>query len=242
MLTDLAQAPVGVSLCINRIPDEAFASRMERLGLREGTQLMRLSEMVSVSPVKVRGAKGDAVISAWLAGQVVIHLDDGRRIPLPECPPRASGHVEGVTGHDAVESSLYELGIAENDRITVIRRVPPMKYHCTVDGQHGAWMHEGLAAHLIGDTAEGPAQFSSVGVGEEFVVRRILPGDDAVPALASMKVAPGATLVLTSVSVSPDVRFSAVNPVACVTRDGLRLYFREQDAAGILVVVVEDES
>lgn len=253
MLTDLLSAPAGLSLHVVKIIDEAFAVRLLRMGIGSGTQMMRLDEAVAVCPVKVRvekkhlaekkergakkiyGLKGDAVLSAWLSTRMVMHLNDERRIPLPECPPGSYGHLEGVTGNDIVESSLRELGIEENDSLRVIRKLPPMNYRCTVNGKQEAWMNESLAAHVLGDTSEGPAQFSSVGVGEEFVVRKILPGEDAKTALTLMNVSPKARLILNSVSVSPNFCFSAQNPVVCVSKDGLRLYFQSEDARGIMV-------
>ena len=231
----LTDAPIGVSLSVNRIADNDFAGRIARLGLYEGSQLMRLNESVAVYPVKVRGLKGDAVISGWLAGRVVIHLDDDRRLPLLECAPGDAGHVEGITGQEIVEDSLKELGIVENDRIVFVRRLPPMTYSFSVAGKGKAQMNESLAAHVLGDTPGGQAQFSSVGAGEVFTVRRILAGEDAEATLASLNVQPGAELTLLGVSASHDLHFSDHCPVACVTKDGLRLYFHEQDAAGIYV-------
>lgn len=241
MLTNLATAPKGVSLCISDITDEAFAGRMARLGLYRGARLMRLDESVTAGPVKVRGSRGDTVLSGWLAGQVVIHLDDDRRIPLLECSPGESGHVEGITGLGDVEESLTELGIAEHDRISFLRRIPPMNYSFYVTGKDKQpvrqkfRMNEFLAAHILGTTSEGPAQFSSVGMGENFTVRRILPGEDAETALASMHVTPGAQLVLESVSISHDMHFTSDAPITFVTKEGLRLYMTETDAARILV-------
>lgn len=241
MLTKLVNAPKGVSLSISDIAGEDFAARMARLGLYKGARLMRLDESVTMGPIKVQGSLGNAVLSGWLAGQVVIHLEDGRRIPLPECSPGDSGHVEGITGQDVVEESLRELGIAEHDRIVFLRRIPPMNYafHVTGEDWQGSRqrfrMNEFLAAHVLGTTEEGPAQFSSVGMGENFTVRRILPGEGAEAALASMNVVPGAQIVLESVSISHDMHFTHHAPVACVTKEGLRLYMTEADAQRIIV-------
>lgn len=241
-MTTLADAPIGRSLRINRIVGTDFAARMARMGLYEGAKLLRLADTSSIGPVKVRGSKGDAVLSGWLAGQVVIHLDDDRRLPLLECRARDSGHVEGVTGQTVVEDSLRELGFAEGDRLEFIRRVPPMAYTYSVNGKGKYSMDESLAAHIVGDTPSGPGQFSSVGVSESFVVRRILPSDHAESTLASLKVTEGAELVLFSVSATQALDSGPEHNIACASRDGMRLYFREQDAMGILVSVEAEPS
>lgn len=235
MLTTLAQAPVGASLVVARIAGEDFAARMARLGLYEGIRLMRLDETITVGPVKVRGVKGDAILSGGLAEHVVIHLDDDRRLPLLECAPRDSGHVEGTTGQTAVEDSLKELGIVEGDRIELVRRIPPMRYTFSVNGKGKVQMDENMASHLLGDTPEGPAQFSSVGIGVVFTVRRILPGDKADATLASLQVHPGTELVLFAVAVSQPLHFAKESPVACMTKSGMRLYFHAEDAEAIFV-------
>lgn len=235
MLTPLAQAPIGTSLVVARIAGEAFAARMARLGLYEGIRLMRLDENIAVGPVKVRGLKGDAILSGGLAEHVVIHLDDDRRLPLPECAPRDSGHVEGITGQTDVEDSLRELGIVEGDRIEFVRRIPPMLYTFTVNGKGKHQMDENTAAHLLGDTPERQAQFSSVGIGEVFTVRRILPGEQADTTLASLQVRPGAELVLIAVAISQPLGPAHENPVACMTKSGMRLYFHTEDAEAIYV-------
>ncbi len=243
---NLQEAPVGIPLSITHISGGAFPARMERLGLYEGARLMRLDKVDSIGPAKVRTPKGDAILSAWLAGKIVIHLDDGRRIPLPECKNGDSGHVEGVTGQSAVEEALKELGIVENDRITFLRSIPPMIYKFSLyspslaqeSARQKSQISEALASHLFGHTPEGPAQFSSVGVGTPFTVQRILPGGEAEATLAALHVTAGMELILESVAISHEVRLSQDAPVACVTKEGLRLYFHEQDAAKIFVAPV----
>lgn len=234
MRITLDKAPVGQSLYIDRIVGADFADRMGRMGLYEKAWLMRLNESVAIGPVKVRCNGATAILSGWLAGQMVIHLDDDRRLPLPECSPGDRGHVEGIAGQKQVEASLFALGITEGDGIKCIRRIPPMTYRFRVNGRKER-INEGFAAHILGSTAEGQTQFSSVGVGEVFAVQTILPGADAQPTLIAMGVAPGAELILTGVSVSHDLDLAPDHPIACVTRDGMRLYLREQDAAGIFV-------
>lgn len=235
MTCTLAQAPIGHPLHISRIIGADFSARMSRLGLYEGARLLRINEAAALGPVKVRTAHGEAVLSGWLAGQIVIHLDDNRRVPLLECHPLESGHLEGVTGQDMVEDSLHALGITGGDWLQFLRRMPPMAYAFSVRGKGKARMSESLAAHVLGETADGVRQFSSVGMGEVLTVTRILEGEVASASLAALHVTVGAELMLISVSASPELGRSADHPVACETRDGMRLYFREQDAAAIIV-------
>lgn len=100
MLISLAKAPIGVPLVLGKISDPGFAARLGRLGLAQGTALMRISDGREAGPVKVRGTRGEAVLSGGLAAKVIMRLDDGRRLPLLECGPGEAGHVEGLTGHE----------------------------------------------------------------------------------------------------------------------------------------------
>lgn len=233
----LDQAPLGVALTVGKISDPGFAARMSRLGVFEGSTLTRLNEEITIDPVKVDGPKGNVVLSAWLAAKVVLHRDDDKRLPLLECKPGDSGHVEGLTGHDAVETSLGRLGVVENDRLTLVRRLPPMLYHAVVDGKHRVQLSTGLACKVLGQTPTGERQFSSVGVGEPFTVESILAGEDAAGTLAGMHIHPGVKLELTSVGSSQCVGSKAHHPIVCVTMDGLRLYFQQGDAARLLVSI-----
>jgi Fe2+ transport system protein FeoA len=235
MLTTLADAPVGVSLVVTRIAGQGFAARMARLGLYEGVFMTRLDDSVAIGPARIIGPAGEVTLSGWLAARVVIHLDDDRRLPLLECTPGDCGHVEGLTGHHDIEETLAMLGVRENDRITFVRRLPPMLYKAVLDGKDRVQINEGLAAKIFGDTPSGSAQFCSIGVGEEFTVRRILAGAHAADTLAALGIRPGSRLSLTQVAAGQVVSFSGKTPVVCTTREGLRLYFQEKDAERIFV-------
>ena len=235
MLTTLAAAPVGVPLVIDRIAGHDFAARMSRLGLYEGAILTRLDDSVAIGPAKIRGPGGEVTLSGWLAAKVIVHRDDDSRLPLLECVPGDSGHVEGITGHQEIEEILAMLGVKENDRITFLRRLPPMLYRAVVDGKERVQINEGMAAKILGDTPSGTAQFCSVGVGERFTVRQILAGAHASESLESLGIRPGVRLELTQVAAGQVVTLSQKTPIVCTTRDGLRLYFQDKDAARIFV-------
>ncbi len=235
MLTTLAAAPVGVPLIIDRIAGHDFAARMSRLGLNEGVSLTRLDDSVAIGPAKINGPAGEITLSGWLAAKIVVHLDDNRRLPLLECVPGDSGHMEGITGQPNIEETLATLGVRENDRITFLRRLPPMIYKAVVDGKERIQINEGLAAKIFGDTPNGTAQFCSVGVGERFTVQQILAGAHARESLESLGIRPGVRLELTQVAAGQVVTFSQKTPIVCTTRDGLRLYFQDKDATRILV-------
>jgi len=234
-LTTLAAAPVGAPLIITKIAEAGFAARLSRLGLCEGVSLTRLDDSVAIGPAKISAPGGEVTLSGWLAAKIVVHLDDNCRLPLLECVPGDSGHVEGLTGHQKIEETLATLGVRENDRITFLRRLPPMLYKAVVDGKERIQINEGLAAKIFGDTPNGTAQFCSVGVGEIFTVRQILAGAHASESLESLGIRPGVRLELTQVAAGQVMDFSRKTPVVCSTREGLRLYFQEKDAAKIFV-------
>ena len=236
MITNLAHAPSGISLLLVHITSNGLATRLARLGLFEGARLNRLGETVSIGPVKVKGPKGEIVLGGGLAERVIIHLDESdRRLPLPECLPHSSGHIEGITGDHTVEKALAVLGLVDNDHITVVRRIPPMTYKVLVDGIHHEQINENLATVLLGDTPTGPTQFCAVGTGEPFVVRHILADQNSRDVLTATHIEPGARLELVSVSSSPVLNFSDSKPVVAETSAGLRLYFNELDAHDLIV-------
>ncbi len=234
-MTPLTNAPLGIPLAVESIVGEGFTERMGRLGVFVGTTLTRLGESVAVEPVKVRGPRGEAVLSGVWAAKMVVHLDDGRRLPLLECKPGESGHVEGITGQDRIVQSMEALGLVENDRITFLRRLPPMAYNALVDGKTRVRLGEGQASKLLGQTPIGQVQFCGVGVGEDFVVTRILTGESARETFETLNIRPGTHLSLVSVQAGQVMRLGRHHPVVCVTNDGLRLYFQEKDADRILV-------
>jgi Fe2+ transport system protein FeoA len=222
-------------MTVGKVVGRGFGQRMARLGVFEGTTLTRLGDAVGVSPVKVRGPAGEAVLSGSWAAKMVVHLDDDRRLPLLECTPGATGHVEGITGQDRVAASMAALGLRENDRVTFLRRLPPMAYNALVDGKTRVRLGEDMASKLLGRTPTGPVQFCGVGVGEEFTVTEILAGENARQTFESLGIRPGTRLSLQNVTAEQVMRLTRHNPVVCVTSDGLRLYFQEKDADRILV-------
>jgi len=234
-VTPLTKAPLGIPLTVGKIVGQGFGSRMGRLGVFVGTSLMRLGESVTLEPVKVRGPLGEAVLSGSWAAKLVVHLDDDRRLPLLECKPGETGHVEGIIGQDRFAQSIEALGLKENDRITFVRRLPPMAYNVLVDGKTRVRLGEGQASKLLGQTPTGQVQFCGVGVGEDFVVTHILAGENARATFDSLHIKPGTRLSLTSVTAGQVMRLGRHNPVVCATSDGLRLYFQEKDADRILV-------
>ncbi|WP_027183713.1 FeoA domain-containing protein [Desulfovibrio inopinatus] len=235
MLISLDRASIGVPLILCAITHPDLARRVSRLGLYEGATLMRLNESVVVGPIKVKGPQGDVVLSGGIAAKIVVHLDDDRRLPLLECSSGESGHIEGITGQRGVESALSDLGMRENDRITCIRRLPPMMYKVIVEKKETVQLSEGLASKVMGETSHGPTQLCSAGVGEEFRVTRILSGERGADTLSSLGIHVGSSLQLTNVATGQVLAFSHFKPVVCVTGEGLRLYFQEKDAQHLLV-------
>ena len=237
MFIPLSEAPMGVELEIQRISGAEFAGRLSRLGLYQGTVIRRLPQETAIGPAKVRAKGKDITLSGWLAGHIVMHRDDDRRLPLLECRQGESGHVEGVSGQTFVEESLLALGIQESDEITYLRRVPPMLYHASVEGKSAVSINEVLASHVLGETSDGIVQFSSVGTGEIFTVTIILPGEDADVFLAGLGVVPGVDLMLSKVSARQNISVDHSTAIACMTAADLSLYFRERDAECIFVKI-----
>ncbi len=103
------------------------------------------------------------------------------------------------------------------------------------DGERRILLNEGLASKLLGQLPQGAGQFCFAGVGEPFTVSRILAGENGRKTLASLGVTEGSCLRLISVASGQSVGATGKCPIACETRDGLRLYFDLNAALRLLV-------
>ncbi len=231
----LTQAEVGKPLTIHKMADPELGTRLGRMGLFEGSEIVRLDQEVLVQPVRVRGPAGDAVIGGGMAMKIVVHLPDDRRLPLIEMRPRQSGHIEGVTGGVALLETLEALGLKPDDSILFIRRLPPMEYVVITEGGDRVRLTEGMAAKIWGRMGGRPMQFVSARTGEPFEAIRILGGPNARRMLRAQGVEQGATIHLEGVAQAQSLKLTARSPVAVATRQGLRLFLDDKDADRIRV-------
>ena len=120
-----------------------------------------LDQEVLVRPVRVRGPKGEAVLGGGMAMKVVVHADDGRKLPLAEMGANETGHIEGITGGPGLSGALSVLGLGISDRVCFLRTLPPMEYITLLESGIRVRLTEGMAAKIWGRTTGEPLQYIS---------------------------------------------------------------------------------
>ena len=231
----LTKAPAGRPLIIEKMVDPELAARLRRMGLFEGSEIVRLDRDILVRPVKVKGPRGEAVLGGGMAMKAVVHLDDGRKLPLIEMRPGEKGHIEGLTGGPELEETLKKLGLSTDEPITFIRILPPMEYTVVIVDGGRVRLTEGMAAKIWGQLQGRPLQLVSARVGVEFHVLDVLGGTKAKQALQARGLEPGKTLILESVGQAQSLHTDVRNPVVVSSREGLRLFLTPKDGNNILV-------
>ena len=101
-------------------------------------------------PVRVRGVKGEVVLGGGMATRVIVHLDDGRRMPLMDMKPGQRGHIKGTTGSINLADALNTLGLKEDGEIVYLRQLPRMDYTVVVRKNATVRIPEGMAAKVWG--------------------------------------------------------------------------------------------
>jgi Fe2+ transport system protein FeoA len=237
MLIRLNEAPFGRALTLVEIDNENFARRLGRIGLSTGSEIVRLDEELMVRSVRVRGARGDAILGGGMGLKTIVRLESGERMPLLDMNPGDHGHIEGVTGGEQLEHVLGVLGLAVGGPITLVRKLPPMRYVAvTGDGQR-LRLTDGDAAKLWGEADGRPGQFSLAPVGRLFRVQEILGGMRALGKIEAMGIRPGSVITLEGVEQGQQLHLGvgAGSDVVITSRDGLHLHLPEHEGARIIV-------
>jgi Fe2+ transport system protein FeoA len=240
MNTPLNEAPFDRPLTLVGFSDAEMEARFLHLGLERGRTLVRENEEILLQPVRVRTPQGEAVLGGRMAMQVIVHLGDGRRMPLSDLHPGQSGHIEGTSGRGRMAEVLLELGLRPDAPVTFIRKLPPMDYTVRVDRNRRERITEGLAAKIGGRIGDRPAQFVSAGKGQPFRVEKILGGERAAETLAAKGIVPGRTIALEAVAPAQTVALTTREPVVITTDDGLHLHLRPGQARRIRVEQIRD--
>lgn len=231
----LKDAPYDRPLMVMAVAVRDLSLRLARLGLNEGVVCTKLDEDLGVHPVRVRGPKGEAVLSGLMASGVQVHLDAGDKKPLLELNSGQSGHVEGLTVNPQLARAFGVLGLKENDRITLVRELPPMEYLTLIEGRERVRLVEGAAAKIWGSIQGRMMQFANASVDEAFLVSDILGGDRVQNYLGLQGIQPGKTILLEGVEPSRFLCLDRENPVIVTTSEGLRLSFHPRAAQKVLV-------
>lgn len=239
MEANLAQAPCEIPLTLTRVADAQLEAQLGRMGIHPGSAVTRLDEEVALNTVRVRGPKGEVLLGGGMGGKVVVHLDDtgggGRMVPLTELKPGESGHIETVTGGESLAETLAALGLKSDDRIEMIRALPPMEYVARLAGRGRVRLAEGMAAKIMGRMGDMECQFANAQAGAAFTVTRILGGERARRAIAALNIGLGDVLMLDHVSKASSYLLSGGDRVVLSSREGLRLFLR-RDQADLVIV------
>lgn len=241
MLLNLLQAPAQTPLLLVRVADPQLEGRLARMGIFPGSQVELLDEEVALHTVRVRGPKGEILLGGGMGGKVVIHLDDGGMRPLTELSPGDTGHIEAVTAGESLTETLRALGLDDGDRIEMIRALPPMEYVAEVRGRGRVRLAEGMAAKILGRMGGLECQFANAQAGKDFMVTRLLGGGRARRAIAALDISPGDVLRLEYVAKAPSYRLSGGDRVVLVSREGLRLFLRRDQAELLVVQTLNNE-
>lgn len=238
MITPLSHAPVGRPLVIVSVDNPGLARELAKFGIEPGRKLVRLEEEVAVvQPVRLRGPRGEVILSGNMVSGLVVHLDDGRILPLLEMEPGDKGHLEGVTcvPDSAMFAAFQVLGLQENDPVELAHRLPPMEYVTLVDNKTRIILPTGLAAKVWGRSQGRQMQFAAAGAGKEFCIEQILGGKTARDRISRLGLTPGRTLTLEAVRPAQTVRLTNKNPVAVSVRGELRFWLPPQTAHLLMV-------
>ena len=244
MYTSLFNAPVNTPLVLLQVGDVLLLRSLQRLGLFEGSRLMRRDEEITFHPVRIRGPKGDVVVPAGMAGKVVVHLDSGDRSPMVEMEPDTHGHIEAMTCGMGAIKGLAKLGLKEGSDVTCIRKLPHMDYLTVIDRKERTRLSEGEAAKIWGKSNSDKMQFFFSRQGRPFVVEEIFGGPKSTEHLHTHGITPGKTLILETIEHARELHWpsSGAAEIIITTSDGLRLYLKTSEAKQIVVRVVGPQS
>lgn len=235
MQMPLTNAAFDKPLTVAAITNGKLEAMLAHLGLFPGRVVFRQNEEILRHPVRVRSRRNEVVLGGGMAMRVIVHLDDGRRMPLSDMEPGQTGHIEGTTCSGMLSESLEVLGLCDDESITCIRKLPHMDYTIRVDPDRRERITEGLAAKIWGRAADRSVQFISAGKDQEFVVEKILGGSRSFNALGEKGISPGKTIVLESVAPAQTLAMTHHEPVVITTDDGLHLHLKPGQAKRILV-------
>lgn len=236
MYQTLTNAPFEKSLILVKVADHSLALRFRNMGVFEGMELIRLKEDVKLQPIRVGGSKGDAVIGGGMSSKIIVSLNDGgRKSSLSEMEPGETGYIARLTGGSGLSNALKILGFEKNERITLIRRLPPMEYNAFIEKKGKIRLTESMAAKIWGEMDGKMVQFNFVQKKKKFFVKSLLGGQNAVEMLHSRGIETGIVLILEGIRPARNLYMCKNNPTVVSTKDGLRLFLKEKDCEQIFV-------
>ncbi len=240
MYTTLTEAPFGKPLKLIKVGNSNLYLRLQRMGLFQGSIITLHDEEIRIQPVRVKGTTGERVMGSGMASKVLVHLDDDRKFPMVEMKPGESGHIEGITGGSALAKALETLGFHNDDRVTMVRKLPPMEYIALTDKNIRISLTESMAAKVWGQSGETMMQLVSAPRGIKFFVKKLIGGRRIVKMFESKGVVTGSTIIPETVKQAQTLYMSKENPLVISSFNGLRLFLKREDGSHIFVQPVHD--
>jgi Fe2+ transport system protein FeoA len=241
MEIQLSNAPFDSLLTLSAATNPELGAMLSRLGLFRGQKFVRQNEEILIHPVRVRAPVGEVVLGGRMATRIIVHLADGRRLPISDMSVGQTGHIEGTTCSARLLETLAVLGLSVDEPVTYVRQLPHMEYAALVGTERRERLTEGMAAKIWGRIGERSMQFVSAGKGQPFFVEKILGGQRASEVLEKKGIVPGSTISLQAVAPVQVLTMTVYEPVVITTEDGLHLHLRPDQAERIWVHPVEAE-
>lgn len=239
MYKTLAEAPTGKPLILSSINNDFLAAKLRRLGFYEGVAFKRLDKEILLQTVRVKGAAGEFVLGGGISAKVIVHLDDGRKLPIAEMIRGEKGHIEGLTGGNAISKMLALLGFNLDEKIEFVRKIPPMEYITQIQDRERIRLTEGVASKIWGKiqdrSDENWSQFCSAQTQIPFEVHQILGGKTAKKNVDSYGIKAGTILILKSVEQAKTIYTNKSNPIIVSVSTGLRFFLSLEDSHQIIV-------
>lgn len=238
----LDTAPFDKILVLEKIENEKLAIQLQRIGIYEQSEIIRLDESLEERSVRIRGPRGDVVLGAGMGVKTIVHLDDNRKLPVRDMKPGDTGHIECFHGGMNLAHTLEVLGLSEENSVTFVRLLPPMGYITRVDGRERLRLSEGDAAKIWGESDGKMMQFSLVKKESPFRVKEILGGKRAHERIKSMDIRPGLTLFLEGVEQACSMQLSPKPELVITSIDsGIHLHLPSGEGRRIWVSFNPDD-
>ncbi len=236
MFTNFIHAPHGEMLCIERINNEHLEKELFRMGVTTQSIVYRMNAELDMHTVKIRHKGGDTVLSGGMGGKILAHLDDGRIIALTEMKVGEKGHIEAVGGGEEFLSAMKNLGLEQTQEFEMIRILPPMEYITLINKNRRERLSEGMAAKIIGKLENGETvQFANSSAGSNFVVEKVIGGENAQKIMQAFNIKQGDILILESVENAPTYCLGQGEHFILANKEGLRIYLKKDQAEAIIV-------
>ncbi len=236
----LEEAPGDALLRLVKVIDRKLADSMLRMGLSQGSTLVKVDkEEIVRQSVRVKGTKGGVVLGGGMSAKIMVQKADGTKAPVAQLERDDEGEIVALSGGPGLHDTLQTLGLKIGDRVRLLRKLPPMIYLLVVDRKARVRIQEGVAAKIWGVMDARTLQFTSARVDKEFKVLKTLGGTRVKGYLSILGIDPGVTLVLQGIEQGKRVSYGPKKHLAIDTQEGLRIYFGSKEASLILVDPVE---